>query len=139
MASVRRVYIPISAAQVRELNDDRRLPANSLTGFAVTAQLRAALPSGGDEEEHEYMALQQAASLAAQNAQRVVAAADVDEDHVQSAEGEGHPALVLVSEGVDLRRVVSLHLLDPTDERDAQSDLDLSWYDVSELGDLVDI
>lgn len=139
MASVRRVYLPLSAVQVRALHDDRRLAADPLTGFAVTAQLRDALPSGGDEEECEYVALQQAASTAAENGQRVVAAADIDEEQIDSSAGQAHPARIVVREGVDLRRVVSVHVLDPAHERDAQSDLGLSWYDVSELGQLGDL
>lgn len=139
MASVRRVYLPLSAEQVQALSNERRLAADPLTGFAITDQLRASSPSGGDEEEQEYAALQQAASAAAQNGQRVVAAADIDAHQVESATGQTQPAQVVVREGLDLRRVVSMHVLDPADERDAQSDLGLSWYDVSELGELGDL
>lgn len=139
MSSVHRVYLPLGAGQLRVLHDDRRLAEDPVTGFAVTPRLRDALPPGGDEEEREYEALQQAASAAAANGQRIVVAADIDDAQVQPAAGPAHPATVLVREGVDLRRVVSVQVLDPAAEREAQSALDLSWYDVSELGDLLDL
>ncbi|MDQ2851931.1 MAG: hypothetical protein M3Y49_14615 [Actinomycetota bacterium] len=145
MAAVRRVYVPVSMKQLHDLRDDRRFDARELIGFAVTDELRASGTSGGDEEDYEYRALQQAASQAAGDGGRVVCAADLESHQVQVAMSGAdsahrtHDARVRIGGGLDLRRVMSLHVLDPVGERDELADLDLSWFDVTELANLIDV
>ncbi len=136
---MRRVYLPLTASQLQALRDTRRIGDEELVGFAVTALLTASLPASEDDEGQEYAALQEAALESASRGGRVVVAADVDDEQVQppDAGDEGSPGRVLVREGLDLRRVVSLQVLDAAGERDPDSDLDLSWYDVTELADLL--
>ena len=135
---MRRVYLPLTAGQLRELQDTRRIADDGLVGFAVTRLLIESLPASEDDEGHEYAALQEAALESASCGGRVVVAADVDDEQVRSTSGdEGSPGRLLVDEGLDLRRIVSLQVLDPAGERDPDSDLDLSWYDVTELSHLL--
>ena len=136
---MKRVYLPLTVPQLQALQDARRIADEELVGFAVTALLIQSLPASEDDEGHEYAALQEAALESASRGGRFVVAADVNDDLVQSppAGDEGSPGRVLVHEGLDLRRVVSLQVLDPAGERDPDSDLDLSWYDVTELGALL--
>ncbi|NYJ73997.1 DUF6912 family protein [Allobranchiibius huperziae] len=136
---MKRVYLPLTASQLHTLQGTRRLPDDELVGFAVTELLTETLPASEDDEGREYAALQEAALQSASRGGRVVVAADVDDELVQppAAGDEGSPGRVLVREGLDLRRVVSLQVLDPAGERDPDSDLDLSWYDVTELAQLL--
>lgn len=143
MSAVRRVYLPLTVAQLRVLHSERLLSGIELTGFAVTPALAQQLPSGEDDEGLEYAALQEAAQAAAVQGVRVVVAADIDDLQIEPAGDDVSLARVVVRDGLPLRRAVSLQVLDPTDERDEVSDLDLSWYDVTELaallGDLDDV
>ncbi|MBO1755574.1 hypothetical protein [Allobranchiibius sp. CTAmp26] len=136
---MKRVYLPLTGPQLQALRDTRRVADEELVGFSVTTVLIESLPASEDVEGHEYAALQEAALESASRGGRVVVAADVDDEQVQrpASGDEGSPGRVIVHEGLDLRRVVSLQVLDPAGERDPDSDLDLSWYDVTELADLL--
>lgn len=152
MSAATRVYLPLNMRQLRTLSAERYLSDGELEGFAVTVALVAALPSSEDEEGHEYAALQEAALAAAVRGGLVVLAADVDsaqveepgqadnvEDHGAAGEQMSQsPGRVVVREGVALRRVVSVQVLDPANERDPSADLELSWYDVTELAHLLE-
>lgn len=130
-----RVYLPLTAADVRALADGATVGANG--GYAVTAALRAAQPSA-DEEEYEFAALTEAAAAAtglAAGGRRVVAAADVDAEIVDDVSGPepDTPAQIQLIASVPLRRVVSFHV----DEHPGSGQEDLLWYDVTELDEVV--
>ena len=131
----------MSRERLTALRDERRI-AGPLIGYAPTPALAAAVGGNPDEEELEYAAIQEAATVAAALGDDVVAAVDLPSAELAGAiEHSGppdSPAAVRFAGPVLLRQVVSLHRLDPPGERDADSDLDLSWYDVTELGALVE-
>jgi hypothetical protein len=138
-APVTRLYLPLRPEQVLALREDRRLEP-PLTAFAVTQDMRDARPDA-DAEEWEYAALQQAAGHAHAAGQPViVAAADVETDQVDS--GSGTSAMVEVSGTVTLPRVAALHVGDDVVadglviDPDSQ-EIELSWYDTTELDHLV--
>ncbi len=140
MSGVIRVYLPLTTDQLTELLTKREVSAAQLQGFAVTPGLLAALPSPEDEEGGEYAALQEAAFHAAVQGVRVIVAADVVPENIEepSARSPGSsPAQVTVRGGLALPRVVSLQVLDPEGERDPGTEMDLSWYDVTELSQLL--
>lgn len=140
MSAAIRVYLPLSLRQLNTLWTDRTLSTPELPGFAVTPRLLSTLGSIEDDESGEYAALQEAAFQVTVQGGRVVVAADVDAAQVD-AQVERVPgasaALVVVRGGLALRRVVSLQVLDPMDQRDPGTELDLSWYDVTELPQLL--
>jgi hypothetical protein len=127
-----RVYLPVDTEQLRALEKDRELPDRARTGFAVTARLRAST-SVEDIEELEYLATQDAASAAAARGLRVVAAVDSDDDEIHELTDAESPSAVTVSGTIPRRHVASFHVLDPADQREAGTDLELSWYDATEL------
>ncbi|KYH45563.1 hypothetical protein [Branchiibius sp. NY16-3462-2] len=135
-----RVYLPTSLERLIALRDERRIDG-PLIAYAPTPALAAAVGGNLDEEELEYAAIQEAATIAAALEDDVVVAVDVPSAELAAAiERSGppdSPAAVRFAGPVLLRQVVSLHRLDPPGERDADSDLDLSWYDVTELAALV--
>ena len=136
-----RIYLPLNAARLRELAAGGVITGRPLQAHAVTEAVRAAQPSG-DEEEREYTALCDAASssrllLDAGEGRRIVAAADVNSSLIQeAAPSEGAaPSTVLVAEAVPLKRVASFHV----DEDGAADDEELLWYDATELAQLVEM
>lgn len=139
MSPVVRLYLPLSPEQLRLLHDSREV-GPPLLGFSVTDQIRGSVP-GGDLEEWEFTALQQAARHAHEaGGPVIVAAADVESDHLSAGADTG-PS-VEVSRAVTLPRVASLHvgddviadrlIIDPD-----RQEIELSWYDTTELGHLV--
>lgn len=142
-----RVYLPATLGTVAALHRDRQLPPGP--AFAVTPALRAELAED-DQEELEYQAFQLAAdaSLAllrqdpAAPRRRVVVSADAV---AQPVDGGRH-GQVRLSGPVSVSAVAAIHLDDPEAEPDvaaavtdgAALDEELSWYDVSELPQLVD-
>ncbi len=139
---VRRVYLPVSTSAMTAMERDRELGGDPAVGFAVTEALTASLPSAEDEEGQEYASLQEAAAYAADHGLRVIAAADLDIHQIEQTAtlDAGAPdvlARVEVLDGVPRRRIVSLHVLDPVDERDPAGDFELSWYDVTELAEVL--
>lgn len=154
-----RVYLPVTGADLTALARDRVLSAPR-SACAVTRALEQA-QRGADEEELEYLALQQAASdavpAAADAGERVaVAAADVEPEGITGIDtpaGQLPPGRaacsVTVSEQVALARIASFHLADDVAvqppassddpaEQEAE-EMELSWYDVTELSLLVDL
>lgn len=142
MATVR-CYLPLTPRQVRTLLQERRL-GGPLPAYAVTPAVEAA-HAGGDLEEWEFAALQEAArSQLAGDAPVIVAAADVAEEGVLRREDEAAGARVEVGD-VDLPRVAALHLGDDvvTGRRGAvvedHQGIELSWYDTTEISHVVEL
>ncbi len=138
-----RCYLPLSPEQVRRLRDERRLPG-PLPAYAVTTSVQAAHP-GGDLDEWEFVALQEAArSQRSGDAPLIVAAADVAEESVRSREDQAAGARVEVGD-VDLPRVAALHLGDDvvTGRHGAVVEtaqgIELSWYDTTEISHVVEL
>ena len=142
MSPMNRVYLPLRHADLQTLASRSALPGDR-AAYAVTSALIRALPVTEDEEGREYAALQDAALAAAAAGDHVVAAVDVDAGLLGPAQTPGAadpdaPAsLVRLTGDLPLRRVVSLHVLDPVGERDVDADLELSWWDVTELAEVV--
>ncbi|WP_265447666.1 DUF6912 family protein [Flexivirga meconopsidis] len=133
--SRRRVYLPLDGPSLAHLDESKLLEGKGIHGYAVTRELRAAAPNE-DAEGLEYLAMQDAATIAAGHDLRVVAAVDLDPEQVgEGAHGEVDTEVSLLGD-VPLRWVASLHVLDPPGERDVDADLELSWYDVTELRDV---
>ena len=136
-----RCYLPLSPQQLETLRRDRRLPG-PLRACTVTRSIRAALPSG-DQEEWEYAALQAAAlGLAADGAPVIVAAVDLVQDSVDASRPEGPQVRI---GDVDLPRVAALHVGDDVITADPgalpgpDEEIELSWYDTTELGQVIEM
>lgn len=136
-----RVYLPLTADALRALHRDREL-GGALPGYAVTAAVRQSDPDG-DDESWEHAALQDAAAAAAEAGGAVlVAAVDVEHETVDTSESAG--SRVAVAGPVRLARVAAFHVGDdvlggPATAHDPDADLELSWYDASELEHLVSL
>ncbi len=132
MSNLTRTYLPLTTDELRALDETGALPEEARHGFAVTDRLRAALPAE-DDEGLEYLATQDAATDAAARDLRVIAAVDVDDDDVTERPEADVASAVQVTGAPPKRRIASFHVLDPAGERDADVDLELSWYDATEL------
>ena len=139
MSSFVRIYVPMSADHLRSLTEDASLSSQGLQVFAVTEAFRAVMPASEDQEGLEYAVLQDAATYAAAQGRRVVGAADVAESQVTERGQPDDPAGVLVEGDIPRRRFASLHVLDEAGERDPDADLELSWYDITELDQVRDL
>ena len=139
MSPVVRLYLPLRPEQLGLLPDRREI-GPPLVGFLVTDEIRGSHP-GGDLEEWEFTALQHAARHAHEaGGPVIVAAADVESDHLRADAATG-PS-VEVTHAVTLPRVASLHvgddviadrlIIDPD-----RQEIELSWYDTTELGHVV--
>jgi hypothetical protein len=136
-----RVYLPLQPEHLVALQDGEELEVG-LRGFAVTEQIRRAL-AGDDVEEQEFLALQQAASAArATGAVVLIGAADVPATALTQA-GNDEPALQ-VAVALEAKDFASFHLDDAALGRsetapsaDADESIDLSWYDVSEMSQIL--
>jgi hypothetical protein len=134
-----RIYLPLDAAGVRRLAQDREIGGSrggGLRAFAVTGQVERDHPLG-DEEEWEYAALGEACDAATSlrggaATKRVIVAADVDPTWVTA--GTGSAAAVMVSSPVPLSKVVAFHV-DETAGDDGMQDL--LWYDATELDEVL--
>lgn len=138
-----RCYVPVTPQQLRQLRDERRL-AGPLPAFAVTTAVQSANPSG-DLDQWEFASLQEAArSLVTGGSPVVLAAADVVRESVRRRDDEAAGARVEVGD-VDLPRVAAFHLGDDvvTGQAravvDARGEIELSWYDTTELSHVVDL
>lgn len=136
-----RCYVPLAPDELAGLQTDRRV-AGPRPGYAVTGAVREAR-AGGDQEEWEYAALQEAArSLRSAGAPVVLAAVDLTADQVDATHPDG--ARVQVGD-VDLPRVAALHLGDDVVTGDAEAvegqdeELELSWYDTTEIAHVVEL
>ena len=131
--SLTRIYLPLSAARLRELASSRVLGPGPLPAHGVTGSVRAGDPNG-EQEGWEYVALGEAAEASAASLppgerRRVVVAADVDDSWVTAADVDGVASAVTVSQPVPMQRIASFHV----DEKDVADDDELLWYDVTEL------
>ncbi len=147
MSAGLRVYLPLRPDQVRELADTGRL-AGPVAAIAVS-------DTGPTEvEEREHAALQQAARVALQAGQPVlvaavdVAAVDVAADlgtdsAATPAEAGAAAGTVTVTGGVVVSRVAALlvgdDVLGTEPARDDRGQVELSWYDTTELAQLVSL
>lgn len=139
MSATIRLYLVLTSEQVQQLNADKELPAAGVPAFAVTQRLIASLPGTQDEEAQEYAAVQQAAAAADETGRHVIAAADVRSVALrETGDPDAPQAFVEVDADIPMRRVVSLHLLDPEAERVDGEDFELSWYDITEIEDVID-
>lgn len=136
-----RCYLPLSPDQLRTLRTDRRLPG-PLRATTVTRSVRAGLPSG-DQEEWEYAALQAAAlGLATDGQPVVVAAVDLVTETVDATRPEGPQVRV---GDVDLPRVAAIHVGDdvvtgdPTALPGPEEEIELSWYDTTEIAQVIEL
>ncbi|WP_153398529.1 DUF6912 family protein [Ornithinicoccus halotolerans] len=135
-----RVYLPISPEDAQRLHRERSLELDH-PGFAVTDAVRTSHP-GGDQELWEYAALQDAAQHCLDTGAPVlVAAADIDPHQVHDSELEG--SRVTVAGTLTLPRVAALHVGDEAlgaeTSHDPDAEVELSWYDTTELGHLVSL
>jgi hypothetical protein len=135
-----RIYLPLTREQCRELAESRRLPGGR-PAYAVTEAVRGSDP-GGDLESWEYAALQDAAAAALTAGQPViVAAVDVDRDQVDDRPSTG--SRVEVVGEITLPRVAALHVGDDVLGASLQvepgAEIELSWYDTTELEHLVSL
>ena len=136
-----RCYVPLSPDQLARLQADRRLDGPR-PGYAVTGPVRQAR-AAGDQDEWEYAALQEAdRAVRAHGAPVVLAAVDLTADQVDASRPDG--ARVQVGD-IDLPRVAALHLGDdvvtgdPTALDGQDEELELSWYDTTEIAHVVDL
>lgn len=138
-----RCYLPLRADQLRLLRDERLLPG-PLRATAVTKSVRAATPSG-DTEECEHVAIQAAArGMIIDGLPVIVAAVDLADDKVDATRAEGPQVRV---GDVPLPRVAALHLGDDvvTGDRsalpsvDTEDEIELSWYDTTEIDHVVEL
>lgn len=163
-----RVYLPSTLPAVIGLLRSGEVAYSPVRGYAVTPALREWY-SSGDIEELEYVAMMHAAReslrlLAADPAsprRRVVLAADVPGEHVDTGSSFEEPALVKVDGPIRLRDIVSGHVDDAAaaaeigaavaalaaadagddDARfvvDGAEGYELQWYATQELEDLAD-
>ena len=72
--SLTRIYLPLNAVRLRELAESRVVGPSPLAAHGVTDGVRAADPTG-DDEECEYVALSEAAQASAAGAAGGVSAA----------------------------------------------------------------
>ncbi|MCA1781415.1 MAG: hypothetical protein ABR500_09830 [Dermatophilaceae bacterium] len=147
----RRIYVPLTHEQVRELAAERLLAA-PLQGYAAGSPGRvdARLSPAASQDEAEHLAFLAAAGHAArldEGARRIIASADAPEDTIREVPGTASgPVPVVIAEDLPLRALASLHIDeavagagDDVDEDADESDTepDLLWYDITELDTVV--
>lgn len=142
MAPARRCYLPMTAEQLRTLHRERRL-TEQVPVFTAPSDEGA---SAAQVEEAEHAALQAAARHAlSRGGPVIVAALDLEPSSWESLPGAGGqgPAPEGRSVGaLTLPRVASLHVGDDVLGQGIPStlpgeDLELSWYDTTEVEHLV--
>lgn len=137
MTTMRRIYLPLTAAELESLRTARELAGETLPGFAVTAATTAAQPGVDDDELHEFVVGQEAARAALAADGCVVAAADVAGSEVAE---DPDASSVRVSGPLPLKRFASFHLIDrEAADADPEADVELSWFDATELDLLLDV
>lgn len=143
MSPATRMYFPLAPDQVAAMLDHGHLEPG-LVAFAVDDVIRASAPEN-DEEFWEFLALQRAAAYARSAGwSTVVAAADIDASVIVRTDPETSGA---VSINAPLLRadLASFHVGDdalsgdaaPTFEHDDDEQIDLSWFDTTELAQVV--
>ena len=121
----RRIYVPLTHEQVRDLATERRLAA-PLQGYAAGSPGRvdARISPAAAQEDAEYLAFLAAAAHGArldEGARRVIASADAPDEAIRevSAPAGGPPmgpVPVVIAEDLPLRAVASLHIDEAPDE-----------------------
>jgi hypothetical protein len=115
-----RVYLPATVSMLDSVLRDAEIGPAPVRAFAVTPALREGYATG-DLEELEYVAMTHAARASlrllladpAAPRRRVVLAADVPDEQVDTKGGFDEPTLVMLSAPVPLARVASGHVDDP--------------------------
>ena len=134
-----RVYVPLTATDLEALRDGTDLGPPPLAAHGVTAALGR---DGGvtDDEELEHLAwvsaTEEADARRTGDARRVVASADVDAGAVAVPPHGDVPSRVEVTEPLTRAGVVSFHV---DEEPGGTGTADLLWYDVTELGAVLDL
>jgi len=147
---LQRIYVAAAPADLGVLAATRALPATvqatsadspAAPAYAVTKALGTAY-AGCDDEELEYVAMCDAVdasrAIVGPRGHRVVIAADIAATRLGEPtdyHGDAPPSLVVVTGPLELRDVVSFHI----DEDIAPDEDELSWYDVTELGVVVEL
>lgn len=136
MKTLSRVYLPLQKADLETLRSTKELPGEALAVHTVTSALITAFPTE-DHESLEYTALQDAAIVSAGQGPRIlIAAADVDPDLVMEGASEMDTSATIRGP-LALPRVISLHLGDEGDDGSDEADIELSWYDVTEIDEVL--
>lgn len=133
MSSLTRVYVPLSADDLDQLADTGQLPGADREVHGVTTKLERVQP-GEDREGWEFLALQEAAGRAP-GSRIVVGAADLPSGQVAPAVS-GAASAMRVTGPVLRRYVVSLHVGDEGEVVTDEDDVELSWYDITELDEV---
>ncbi|MEI7778730.1 MAG: hypothetical protein WCJ42_04800 [Actinomycetes bacterium] len=126
MTQVRRVYVPVTASQLRTLLADRRLPLAA--GFAVTPSLQDWYGTG-DDEQLEHAACFRASESAAAGTRRIVLPLEVPESGVEDVGTSDDPGAVRITAVIELSWVAAIL---------AGDDEDLAWYGVQEADQVLD-
>ena len=134
-----RVYLPLTAADLESLADGMDLGTPPVAAHGVTPALgRPGLVT--DEEELEHLAwvaaADEAEALRDTDERRVVASADLDEGLVAVPADGDVPSRVELLAPVPRSRLVSLHV---DEHRGDTGTADLLWFDVTELGAVLDL
>jgi len=138
-----RIYLPLQPEHLIALQDGDELESG-LQGFAVTEQIRRVSP-GQDSDEHEFLALQQAATAArATGGPVVIGAADVPDTALSDVGRGAQGPTVEVGVPLEYTDFSSFHLDDvalgepvATSITASEEAIDLSWYDVSEVSQVL--
>lgn len=134
-----RVYLPLTAADLDALLEGRDLGPEPVAAHAVTPAL-GRTRIGTDEEDLEHdawvAATEEADALRENDERRVVASADVDSGVVAVPTSGEVPSRVEVLAPVPRSRIVSFHV---DEHRGDTGTADLLWYDVTELGAVVEL
>ncbi|MGB3187303.1 MAG: hypothetical protein WBB15_15725 [Ornithinimicrobium sp.] len=140
MSAAQRAYLPVEREQLGYLHSNGAIAAGALAHF-VTDALRSSSPSS-DEEGLEFIALQQATRHAIAAGHPVIVAAV---DLPYSAVDTSADVPFVVTAPVPASDVVSFHLsdtaldglagdrLEPDEELDDKEAVELSWFDITEL------
>lgn len=127
-----RAYAPIGSAEIDALKSEGRFPAAHV--MAVTPGIEALAPDG-DAELHEHLASQLAAAAATSDPV-VVCAFDVRPERISSAESGSTPGRVELVGDVVARDVACFLVADPGERVGEDADLELSWFDASEVDEV---
>lgn len=125
-----RIYCPVTYNVLSALRDGQAVSVP--LAVAVTPALIALAPDE-DLEGHEHIATQLAAA-SAQSDPIIVAVFDVAGAIVKPLEGASVPGQVQLTSDVEARRLACLLIADVGERVSDDADLELSWYDASEVG-----